>query len=361
MSITIVSRFRLAVVAGVLLVFSQLAPVAVSAQQPPPDITGSYYVSGVESVYNCTFTGMVTTVPFVAYLTITDQEGSAFSGTIGFPAQQTYYAEITGNVSSEGLIEGTWVFDPSVPDTDLSSDRNFTGEISNGKASIDLTAILGTEGVTCSFLISVSSNSVVLSWSAPDPNSTLSLPPPRALTAQEVAAPGGKADPVARPNDVDTRRDAQPTGYNVYRSKTPGVQTTPENLFASVPPTQTSVPAPDGSSGSFFVVTATYSSGESGPSNEVSGGVPAATLGPVKVKPAKIVATGSGFSPTVQVFVDGIPFVSAAKVKGGTKVTQKGNLITGQSLAQYLTSGKTVAITFRNENGGIATDVYTKP
>ena len=41
-------------------------------------------------------------------------------------------------------------------------------------------------------------------------------------------------------------------------------------------------------------------------------------------------------------------------------MTQKGNLLTGQSLGQYLTAHDTVAVTFRNENGGVATYVYTR-
>ena len=61
------------------------------------------------------------------------------------------------------------------------------------------------------------------------------------------------------------------------------------------------------------------------------------------------------------VFVDGIPFASSAAVKGSTKVVQKGNLLTGQSLSDYITSGRQVAITFRNDNGGVATFVYSKP
>jgi hypothetical protein len=81
----------------------------------------------------------------------------------------------------------------------------------------------------------------------------------------------------------------------------------------------------------------------------------------VKVAATKIVAKGRDFSHTVLVFVDGIPFAAPAKVKGTTKVTQKGNLITGQSLSQYVTSGRRVLITFRNESGGIASFFYTKP
>ncbi|MCC6745203.1 MAG: hypothetical protein IT175_15180, partial [Acidobacteria bacterium] len=67
--------------------------------------------------------------------------------------------------------------------------------------------------------------------------------------------------------------------------------------------------------------------------------------------------TGEGFTEEVQVFVDGIPFARAARVKNeATKVVQKGTLVTGQSIGQYIASHGGVAIvSFRNSNGGIAT------
>jgi len=93
----------------------------------------------------------------------------------------------------------------------------------------------------------------------------------------------------------------------------------------------------------------------------VSGGVPAATLTTVNVKGPKLVAKGKDFSNPVSVFVDGIPFVATARVKGSTKVVQKGNLLNGQSIPQYFTSGRTVTITYRNANGGVATKILTVP
>lgn len=151
------------------------------------------------------------------------------------------------------------------------------------------------------------------------------------------------------------------TGYKVYRSTTPNVQTVPANLFAQLPPSQTGLPTGVSAGGAFFVVTATYETGESGPSNEVSGGLTPATVGSVKVSGTKIKATGAGFTAVVSVFVDGIPFVAPAKVKNGSKVTQKGTLLTGQTLAQYVTSGRLVTISFRNSDGATATYLYTKP
>ena len=75
----------------------------------------------------------------------------------------------------------------------------------------------------------------------------------------------------------------------------------------------------------------------------------------VSVKPTKVVAKGSNFGTTVQVFVDGIPFAQAATVKGGKKVTQKGALLTGQSVRDYIAAhGGSARISFRSANGAIA-------
>lgn len=354
MRITI-ARSRFAVAAALFVALAQTLPAA--AQQPPPDVRGSYPVAGIVSIYGCTFQGGETiTVPFSAVLTVTDQDGDAIQGNLG-NVQEPNAVTFVGRVSSEGLIEGSWSL--TVTGGEMLGDPTFRGEIAGGKANVDFTAILDVGAdESCQYRISVASESATLSWTPPDPNAATALPPPRALTiVPNVVAPPKHAGVI--PGRV--RRDGSLTGYNVYRSSTPNVQTTPENLFTSVPATQTSIPTSVDSSGSFFVVTATYDEGESDPTNEVSGGVPAATLGPVKVT-TKIAAKGSGFSRAVQVFVDGIPFASAAKVKpGGTKVVQKGALVTGQTLSQYITPGKTVAITFRNENGGVATYVYTKP
>jgi hypothetical protein len=335
-----------AVAAAALLASVLVSPAA--AQQQPPDVRGTYTVGGAAIVYDCTFEGGDGTVAVTGQqLTVDQQDGDAFSGYIGIPSLQV--VTFSGHVSPEGLIEGTWVF-VNDPSGGLYRDETFAGEFVDGKVTIDFDAIFGEETVNCHYRLSLASESATLSWSPPDPNAEATLPPPRALTIV----------PNAEPGTAEKTSDATPTGYNVYRSGTPNVQTTPATLFASVPATQTSLPTSVDPSGSFFVVTATYDAGESGPSNEVSGGVSAATLASVKVTAAKIVAKGSDFSATVQVFVDGIPFASAAKVKGGKKVTQKGNLLTGLSLGQYLAAHDTVAVTFRNENGGVATYVYTR-
>ncbi len=208
-----------------------------------------------------------------------------------------------------------------------------------------------------------------ITWDPPDPNAPVALPPPEHLraipldgsgTSPGAGAPGAAAPGAAAPGAaIIAEARADVTGYNVYSSTTSPVVPSPENLFTSVPPTQTSADVPTSSSGSFFVVTAEYGNDESGPSNEASADVPAATLTSVKVTAAKIVGKGTDFSSTVQVFLDGIPFASPAKVKNGKKVVQKGTLVTGQTVGAYVASkGGVVLVQFRNSNGGIASRRY---
>ena len=145
--------------------------------------------------------------------------------------------------------------------------------------------------------------------------------------------------------------------YRVYRSSTPNVQTTPANLFTTTPPNMTTVGSTVAPGGSFFVVTAVYDEGESGPSNEV--GVVPPTVTTLKVKPTKITVKGRDFTDTVTVFVDGIPFVAPALIKANnTKLVQRGTLLTGESVGQYLDShGGRARIVFRNDDGSLtATD-----
>jgi|GEM_PF-226243 len=80
------------------------------------------------------------------------------------------------------------------------------------------------------------------------------------------------------------RSSLEITGYNVYRSTSAGVATTPENLIATVSDTTIYDDWGDGGNGLqngtpyYYVVTAVYSSGESTPSNE-------ATATPVNAPP----------------------------------------------------------------------------
>jgi uncharacterized repeat protein (TIGR01451 family) len=191
----------------------------------------------------------------------------------------------------------------------------------------------------------VASGTATVSWEAPEaPSDANPLPPPQRLVVASSGAPGA----------YWPARGSALMAYNVYRSNKPGVQPTAGNFFTSVPPDQTSTAAPVAPGGSFFTVTAVYDEGESAPSNEGSAEVPAATLSRVKVKAAKITATGAGFSDSVTVFVDGIPFVIPAAVKkNNTKVVQRGGLLVGVTLGQYLATHPAVLITFRNSNGGV--------
>ena len=174
-------------------------------------------------------------------------------------------------------------------------------------------------------------------------------PPPTNARVCTAASADAEAVPASTTGPRDTL-----IGYNVYRSTTPGVQAVPANFFTSTGPGQTSAGSSVAPGGSFFVVTAVYDTGESAPSNEVD--ARPGTINTVKVKATKVVSKGAGFTTTVQVFVDGIPFVSPATVKNGTKVTQKGNLLTGQSVQAYLSShGGTARMTIRNSSGATVT------
>lgn len=344
---------------------------AVEAQSAVPDIRGDYDLYGNQTVTGCAEVGGDFSSPLAGTLHIAAQEGDQFSGTLGTPDQSVVIFALSGTVNAAGGIEGTWSF-PESPGGVFMNPR-VTGTIANGNADADFTADFGTQGVSCNYRASLASIAATLAWQAPDAASTSEFPPPRALIlAENTPAKRSPAQldealaaaigfPPEGSQRVLGQRDGMVTGYNVYRSSTPGVQPVPGNLFAQTPATQTSLPTGAAAGGSFFVVTATYADGESDPTNEVSGGLTPAVLTKVKVSASKIKATGTGFSVTVQVFIDGIPFVSGASVKGGTKVTQKGALLTGQTLSQYLTPGKVVAISFRNADGAIATYVYTKP
>lgn len=185
---------------------------------------------------------------------------------------------------------------------------------------------------------------IQLCW---DPVGGAGAPPP--ANARVCTAAAGSVAPLGEQGPRDTL-----LGYNVYRGTAPGVQPTPANFYTSTPPTVTTAGSSVAPGGSFFVVTAVYDTGESDPSNEAS--ATPGTITSVKVKPTKVVTKGAAFTATVQVFVDGIPFVSPATVKNGSKVTQKGNLLTGQSVRAYLSShGGTARMTIRNTSGATVT------
>lgn len=183
-------------------------------------------------------------------------------------------------------------------------------------------------------------------WTAP---AGAGQPPPSNARVCTASSVGGDAVPASTTGPRDTL-----VGYNVYRSTVPGVQAIPANFFTSTGPGQTSAGSSVAPGGSFFVVTAVYDTGESAASNEVD--ARPGVVNSVKIKATKVVTKGTGFTTSVQVFVDGIPFIAPASVKNGTRVTQKGNLLTGQSVQTYLSShGGTARMTIRNTSGATVT------
>ena len=166
---------------------------------------------------------------------------------------------------------------------------------------------------------------------------------------------GARVSPANKTADV--------RAFNVYTSTQPNVQPVGANLLTSVPPHQTAVDVTTTPAGSFFVVTAVTDSGESPPSNEVGGELPVVTK--LKVSASKIAATGTGFASDVRVIFGGLPFSTAPKLKrNNTKLTQKGPLVTGQSIGDvlngFVTPGSTVTVLFVNGNGnGVAVE-YTR-
>ena len=284
------------------------------------------------------------------YLGITDSGGSPY----GFTIQQYPYDGFIREFSGIPAADDGHVFN----DSDGDRITDFGYDVTLSLASVFMTA--GNETVTYTTTTRFGDQTLVpratLMWDPPDPNSTLGEPPPQHLVSVPIGS-GAARVPTAAP--AATR--AEVTGYNVYSSNSSPVVPSMDTFFTSVPATQTTAAVPTSAGGSFFVVSATYPTGESGPSNEASADVPAATLTSVKVTNVKIVGKGSDFTNVVAVFLDGIPFTAASKVKATTKVTQKGTLITGQSISSYIASrGGTVLIQFRNSNGGIVSRRYTQ-
>ncbi len=205
----------------------------------------------------------------------------------------------------------------------------------------------GTGGARNPQYVRVASPLGLLSWRAP---ANSDLAPPTGLGGSVVAigqTPIGGTSPGTL------------IGYNVYRSSAPNVVPGPATFFATVPQGQRAVRAPLGVNGSHFVVTALYTNGESVASNEIAIGEPGATLSSVKAKAAKITAKGQGFTATTAVFLDGLAFRDPAKVKKLKRVVQAGPLASGQELRDYLDSGRTITITFVNDDGSLASITQT--
>lgn len=128
-----------------------------------------------------------------------------------------------------------------------------------------------------------------------------------------------------------------------------------------------SSPPPPGS-----VVTA-VASDSSGDTSEFSPCALATSPGGPDVKPENVLvlpdlitAVGSGFSPGLNVLVNGIGFDQQATVEDqGKRVTQAGRLtdpVNGSlTIDGAFKSGQTLTITFDNSNGGVTSVPYTRP
>ncbi len=275
------------------------------------------------------------------------------SGRLNSTANTSFRVEFFANTeaSSSGFGPGETYLGSGNVTTDGTGNTDFSITLPVSlPAGVSVTSTAtSSAGSTSEFSFCVE---LALEWQPPDTNSSDPNPPPRNLTAQNLSTGLPSS---ARPASVFVPRGGGVTGYNVYRSNQPNVQANAANYFTSVPPSQTAANATIFVGGTFFVVTATYPDGESGPSNEVMTGVPP-TLASVKASGSKVVAKGTDFVDPVFVTIDGIPFQSPAKLKGGgTKVVQKGLLVTGESVASYARSrGGTVAVLYRNPTGGVA-------
>jgi hypothetical protein len=182
-----------------------------------------------------------------------------------------------------------------------------------------------------------------------DPPTGANLAPPTNLAAR-ITGISRRASISAASQPREAQAPGGITGYKVYRSNQPNVNPSPNSIFATLPPNQTSTAAAIPPGGAYFVVTACYGDTESAPSNEASAGTPGASISSLRVKPTKIVAKGTGFTPSVQVFLNGVPFVGPARVKQRRKVSQAGLLTSGESIAQVFAAGTPVEVTFLNSD-----------
>ncbi|MFY9555447.1 MAG: hypothetical protein WAV20_20365 [Blastocatellia bacterium] len=202
---------------------------------------------------------------------------------------------------------------------------------------------------------------VQLVWDQPPPTLADPTPAPINLRVQVGITP--PLIFVARVEMSSPAATCTLIAVNIYKSESQPVQTIPDNLWKSVPPDQLDTTMAAAPGGSFFVITNLWKCDEtiveSGGSNQAS--VPA---GPVLEKlkvGAKLKITGSGFSAPAQVFLDGIGFVKQAVLAEITLVVQKGPLKDGRFLADVVRPGKTMIISVRNSNGGIASVAFTPP
>jgi uncharacterized repeat protein (TIGR01451 family) len=205
-----------------------------------------------------------------------------------------------------------------------------------------------------------------ITWDPPLPCPNDCLNPPLHLQTSTAPPPQFRGIEIIgglKGENVPKRRNTV-IGYNIYRSNNPNVTASPANFFTSVPPNVTSLVVPTAPGGSFFTVTAQYPNGESDDTNAASGGIPEPQITGFTIRGNQVVITGSGFTDTVTVFVDGIPFKKGAKIKirdGSPRIIQKGKLLTGQKVSSYLASqGNVILVSVLNTDTGIGTFLFRR-
>jgi hypothetical protein len=186
-----------------------------------------------------------------------------------------------------------------------------------------------------------------LTWPAP----TVEGEGPPSLTAT-LRAPGSA--PTADELSAEAPAPSAVTGYKVYRSSQPNVQPTQNNIFGSFPPNTTSAGVPVGTGKTYFTVTACYGSTETAKSNEADVELSGPTITNLTVKGSKVTAVGSGFVGPVKVYVNGVEFAAAPKLKKqNTKLVAKGALANGQTLPQVMAAGAAFRIAIENADKGM--------
>jgi uncharacterized repeat protein (TIGR01451 family) len=267
------------------------------------------------------------------------------------PGGQGSYTVDIGEIPAGGTVTITVVVNVIAPGgaevmSSVAVSTSTIDPVANNNASISETTRV------------IAGNDTLLTWDPPLPCADNCLNPP--LHLQTSAPPPTKGLPsFTGQGGVNVLRNTV-IGYNIYRSNDPNVQPTPENFFTSVPPSVTSLVAPTAPGGSFFTVTAVYPNGESGQTNAASGGLPEPIITGFQIRGNKVVVIGTGFTDDVQVFIDGIPFKKDAKVKAADgKVVQKGKLLTGQRVSQYLQQqGGVILVSVLNTDSGIGTFLF---
>lgn len=283
-------------------------------------------------------------------LTSVTSAGS-IQGTLDSTASTTFTVEFfaSSECDPSGSGEGQRYLGAAVVTTDASGHASFTASLGALPAGAPVATATATGPAGNTSELSACQNVMLaIEWQSPDPASAAANPPPRFLVLAEAA--------------VAARGGAALAGYRVYASSRPNVDPVAGNLVRELGSAETSTSVPLGSGAMFLVVTAVYADGgESAPSNEISVGLPFPTVTSITVTNKKLIAVGTGFTSQVEVFVDGVGFAPPAKVKRGTKVIQKGALESGQTIGAAIGLGQTVALSFRNADGGTATVIYTRP